>query len=157
MLEGSVRRIGDQVRINTQLIDATTGGHVWAERYDGKLENIFVVQDSIMAKVVDALELHLTEREREQQDEGPKTANLEAYDLRSIRRMLKPILCLASTFLMNGASGGGNAIRISPVPWIWEPRPLNSTRQTLLRTFYWRWSINGVVSLMPQMPPPIKP
>jgi len=81
VLEGSVRRVGDQVRINTQLIDATTGGHVWAERYDGKLDNIFTVQDAIMAKVVDALELQLTDKEREQQDEGPKTASLEAYDL----------------------------------------------------------------------------
>ena len=81
VLEGSVRRIGDQVRINTQLIDATTGGHVWAEHYDRKLDNIFAVQDAIMAKVVEALELHLTDREREQQDEGPKTDSLEAYDL----------------------------------------------------------------------------
>jgi len=81
VLEGSVRRIDDQVRINTQLIDATTGGHVWAERYDGKLDNIFAVQDAIMAKVVKALELQLTDREREQQDEGPKTDSMEAYDL----------------------------------------------------------------------------
>jgi adenylate cyclase len=81
VLEGSVRRVGDQVRINTQLIDATTGGHVWAERYDGNLDNIFAVQDSIMTKVVEALELHLTDREREQQEEGPKTDSLEAYDL----------------------------------------------------------------------------
>ena len=81
VLEGSVRRIGGQVRINTQLIDATTGGHVWAERYDGKFDDIFSVQDTIMAKVVEALELHLTDKEREQQDEGPKTDSLEAYDL----------------------------------------------------------------------------
>jgi len=81
VLEGSVRRIDNQVRINAQLIDAKTDGHVWAERYDGKLENIFALQDAIMAKVVEALELHLTERERERQDEGPKTVNLEAYDL----------------------------------------------------------------------------
>ena len=81
VLEGSVRRIGDQVRINTQLIDATTGGHVWADRYDGKFDDIFAVQDAIMAKVVEALELHLTDREREQQGEGPETDSLEAYDL----------------------------------------------------------------------------
>jgi len=81
VLEGSVRRVGDQVRINTQLVDATTGGHVWAERYDGKLEHIFAVQDAIMAKVVEALELHLTDRERARRDEGPQTDSLEAYDL----------------------------------------------------------------------------
>lgn len=81
LLEGSVRRVGEQVRINTQLIDATTGGHVWADRYDGEIDNIFAVQDAIMTKVVEALELHLTDREREQQDEGPKTDSLEAYDM----------------------------------------------------------------------------
>jgi len=81
VLEGSVRRIGDQVRINAQLIDATTGGHVWADRYDGELDNIFAVQDAIMAKVVEELELRLTDREREKQDEGPKTDSLEAYEL----------------------------------------------------------------------------
>lgn len=81
VLEGSVRRVGDQVRINTQLIDATTSGHIWAERYDRKLENIFAVQDAILEKIVQALELHLTDREQAQRAEGAETANLEAYDL----------------------------------------------------------------------------
>ncbi|MDX1400754.1 MAG: adenylate/guanylate cyclase domain-containing protein, partial [Kiloniellales bacterium] len=81
VLEGSVRRVGDQVRINTQLVDAMTGGHVWADRYDGSLDNIFAVQDAIMGEVVEALELHLTDKEQERQDEGPKTDSLEAYDL----------------------------------------------------------------------------
>jgi adenylate cyclase len=47
VLEGSVRRAADMVRINAQLIDATTGGHLWAERYDGKMENVFALQDNI--------------------------------------------------------------------------------------------------------------
>ncbi len=81
VLEGSVRRIDDQVRINTQLIDATTGGHVWAERYDRKLDNIFAVQDEIMERVVQALELHLTDTEREQRNKGARTNSLAAYDL----------------------------------------------------------------------------
>jgi len=81
VLEGSVRRIGDQVRINTQLIDATTGGHVWAERYDRELDNIFAVQDAIIERVVQALELHLTAAEQEQQGDKPQTTSLEAYDL----------------------------------------------------------------------------
>ncbi len=55
VLEGSVRRAGDEVRINVQLIDATTGGHVWAERYDRQLDNIFAVQYEIMESVVLAL------------------------------------------------------------------------------------------------------
>ena len=52
LLEGNVRRVGDQVRINTQLVDATTGGQLWAERYDEKLDDIFKLQDTIAEKVV---------------------------------------------------------------------------------------------------------
>jgi TolB-like protein/class 3 adenylate cyclase len=81
VLEGSVRRAGDEVRINAQLIDATTGGHVWAERYDRKLDNIFAVQNAITAKIVQALELHLTDSEQEQMDKEPRRTNVEAYDL----------------------------------------------------------------------------
>jgi adenylate cyclase len=81
VLEGSVRRVGDQVRINAQLIDATTGGHVWAERYDRNLDNIFAVQNAITERIVQALELHLTDTEQKHRDEGPDTTSLEAYDL----------------------------------------------------------------------------
>jgi len=81
VLEGSVRRAGDEVRINAQLIDATTGGHVWAERYDRKLDNIFAVQNAITERIVQALELHLTDSEQEQLDKAPRKTNVEAYDL----------------------------------------------------------------------------
>ena len=59
VLEGSVRRAGKQLRISAQLIDATTGGHHWAERYDRKLGDIFAVQDEITRSVAAALEPHL--------------------------------------------------------------------------------------------------
>lgn len=81
VLEGSVRRAGDQVRINAQLIDAISGGHVWAERYDRKLDNIFAVQDAITGKVVQALEVHLTSADKQRDDGRPRTTSLEAYDL----------------------------------------------------------------------------
>ncbi len=81
VLEGSVRRAGDEVRINAQLIDATTGGHVWAERYDRQLDNIFAVQNAITERIVQALELHLTDSEQEQMDKEPRTTSVEAYDL----------------------------------------------------------------------------
>ncbi len=81
VLEGSVRRAGEQIRINTQLIDATTGGHVWAERYDHRLENVFAVQDAIVARIVQALELHLTAVEEVGGQSEPETVSLEAYDL----------------------------------------------------------------------------
>jgi TolB-like protein/class 3 adenylate cyclase len=59
VLEGSVRRVGDEVRINAQLIDALTGGHVWADRYDRDLKDIFSIQDEVVDKVVSALSIEL--------------------------------------------------------------------------------------------------
>ena len=50
-----MRRSGADIRVNAQLIDATTGGHVWADRYDGELKNIFGLQDTVTRNVVDAL------------------------------------------------------------------------------------------------------
>lgn len=79
VLEGSVRRAGDQVRINAQLIDATTGGHLWAERYDGSLEKIFDMQDSVTRKIVSALTVNLTAGEISQREQA-QTDNPEAYD-----------------------------------------------------------------------------
>ncbi len=79
VLEGSVRRAGDQVRINAQLIDATTGGHLWAERYDGSITDVFALQDKVTAKIVSALAVNLTATEKTQVARMP-TQNLEAYD-----------------------------------------------------------------------------
>ena len=79
VLEGSVRRSGNQIRINAQLIDATTGGHLWADRYDSQMDNIFALQDSITQKIVSALEVTLTDKE-ETHTVSQETDNLEAYD-----------------------------------------------------------------------------
>jgi adenylate cyclase len=65
VMEGSVQRAGDQVRINAQLIDAPTGGHVWAERYDGSLADIFALQDQVTKKIVKAMSVTLTPQELE--------------------------------------------------------------------------------------------
>lgn len=80
VLEGSVRRSGERVRINAQLIDATTGGHLWAERYDARLDDIFDLQDEITAQIVAALKITLTPSEQARSGRQP-TGNLEAYDL----------------------------------------------------------------------------
>ena len=77
VLEGSVRKADNRVRINAQLIDATTGGYLWAERYDRDLKHIFALQDEITEKIVAALELKLTKGERVARR---LTDNLEAYD-----------------------------------------------------------------------------
>ncbi|MCZ6849815.1 MAG: tetratricopeptide repeat protein [Alphaproteobacteria bacterium] len=79
VLEGSVRRSGDQVRINAQLIDATTGGHIWAERYDGTLDNVFALQDNVTRKIVAVLAVQLTAGERERVARK-ETEVPEAYD-----------------------------------------------------------------------------
>ena len=80
VLEGSVRRVEDRVRVTVQLIDATTGGHVWGERYDRDLGDIFVLQDEITENVVTALEIRLTKGEQEHLGRR-YTDNVEAYDL----------------------------------------------------------------------------
>src|SRR5918994_7521156 len=66
VLEGSVRRAAGKVRINAQMIDATTGGHVWAERYDRDLEDIFAVQDEVTQTIIGALRVKLTAGEEAQ-------------------------------------------------------------------------------------------
>ncbi|HEV8717236.1 MAG TPA: tetratricopeptide repeat protein [Candidatus Binatia bacterium] len=78
-LEGSVRKAGEQVRITAQLIDATTGGHLWSERYDRPLQDLFALQDEIRQKIVTALKVKLTQEEQERFRRAP-TDNLEAYD-----------------------------------------------------------------------------
>jgi adenylate cyclase len=80
VLEGSIRRAGNRVRITAQLIDAADGGHLWAERYDRDLNDIFAVQDEVTRSIVDALKVTLTPSERSRMSESP-TANVEAHDL----------------------------------------------------------------------------
>jgi TolB-like protein/Tfp pilus assembly protein PilF len=79
VLEGSVRRAGDLIRINAQLIDALTGHHLWAERYDGKMDEIFSLQDQITKKIVSALAVQLESGEKEVL-ERKGTNNVKAYD-----------------------------------------------------------------------------
>jgi TolB-like protein/class 3 adenylate cyclase/Flp pilus assembly protein TadD len=79
VLEGSVRRSGDQVRINAQLIDAASGGHIWAERYDGSLSDVFGLQDQVARKIVAVLAVQLTAGE-EQRVARKETEVPEAYD-----------------------------------------------------------------------------
>ena len=78
ILEGSVRKIENTVRINVQLIDATTGRPLWAERYDKQMDDIFSLQDKITQKIVETLAVKLTIEENEAIPKR-KTDNLEAY------------------------------------------------------------------------------
>jgi adenylate cyclase len=79
VVEGSVRKAGNRVRITAQLIDGMSGGHLWAERYDRDLTDIFALQDEITEKIVAALQVKLTDHEQEHVTRR-YTENLEAYD-----------------------------------------------------------------------------
>ena len=79
VLEGSVRRVGNQLRVNAQLIDATTGGHLWADRFDGNAADIFAVQDQFVLKIVKALELRLSDSEKSEIEKS-ETEKIEARE-----------------------------------------------------------------------------
>ena len=79
VLEGSVRKAGNRVRITGQLIDATTGNHLWADRYEGELEDIFDLQDHVTVSVIGALTPQLERAEMARAQCKP-TESLQAYD-----------------------------------------------------------------------------
>ncbi len=79
VLEGSVQRAGDRLRVNAQLVDALSGGHVWADRFDGNVDDVFGVQDTFVTKIVEALKVSLTGKERTEIARG-KTDSLRAKE-----------------------------------------------------------------------------
>ena len=80
VLEGSVRKAGNRLRITAQLIDGATGGHVWADRYDRDLTDIFEIQDEISSSIVEALKVKLLPKEKKAIEQRG-TTNVEAYKL----------------------------------------------------------------------------
>ncbi|PSH59037.1 guanylate cyclase [Phyllobacterium brassicacearum] len=79
ILEGSIRRAGDEMRVNAQLIDATTGGHMWAERFDGAWSDVFELQDKMVGEIATALKLRLVSGQQAAQIAGG-TSNTAAYE-----------------------------------------------------------------------------
>jgi adenylate cyclase len=79
LLEGSVRKAGQRVRVNAQLIDGSNGGHLWADRYDRDLTDIFAIQDEITQSIVEQLKIRLLPTEKKAITQAP-TANVEAYN-----------------------------------------------------------------------------
>ncbi|HEV8715708.1 MAG TPA: hypothetical protein VGX03_23130 [Candidatus Binatia bacterium] len=117
VLGGSVHRANDQVRVTAQLIDATTGYHLWSERYDRPLKDLFALQDEMMRKIVVHLAPRLTEVEHGQL-ERTYAVNLKAYELR--QRALE--------LAFQGREGNAQArqlcekaIELDPPPWEWSP------------------------------------
>jgi len=80
VLEGSVRKAGGRVRITAQLIDATSGTHLWADRFDGSLEDVFDLQDKVARSVAGVIEPALQAAETRRSADRP-TSDLGAYDL----------------------------------------------------------------------------
>ena len=80
VLEGSVRKAGNRVRITAQLIDGSAGDHVWAARYDRDLDDIFAIQDEISKAIVEALKIKLLPQEKKAIEQRG-TSNAEAYNL----------------------------------------------------------------------------
>jgi TolB-like protein/Tfp pilus assembly protein PilF len=78
VLEGSIQKAGDRLRVTAQLVDATTGNHLWSERYDRELKDIFALQDNITKNIITALQVKLTEGEQARAT-AKGTNNLEAY------------------------------------------------------------------------------
>ncbi|WP_419697127.1 adenylate/guanylate cyclase domain-containing protein [Mesorhizobium muleiense] len=78
LVEGSVRKAGNRVRINAQLIDGSTGGHLWADRFDRDLSDIFAVQDEITHAIIEQLKVKLLPQEKKTIEQSP-TDSVEAY------------------------------------------------------------------------------
>lgn len=80
VLEGSVRKAGNRIRVTAQLIDVSNGYHIWSERWDRELADVFAIQDEIAKAITSALRVKLSVHEKKA-IAGPGTTNLEAYDL----------------------------------------------------------------------------
>jgi hypothetical protein len=79
VMEGSVRKAGNHLRITAQLIDAMTDAHIWAEKYSGTLDNVFDIQEKVSRSIVDALKLELTPEEKRMISANP-IPNVYAYE-----------------------------------------------------------------------------
>jgi serine/threonine protein kinase/Tfp pilus assembly protein PilF len=121
ILEGSVQKAGNQVRINTQLIRAATDEHLWAESYDRKLENIFGVEAEVATAVAEALKTKLTGAEQKALEQRP-TNNPEAYDayLGGLANSLRPGYSRAEN--EDAIKLFREAVRLDPkyaIAWAW--------------------------------------
>jgi len=124
ILEGSVQKAGDVVRINVQLIQATNDSHLWAETYDRKLTDIFGVESDVAKAIAEALQAKLTGPEKTTLERKP-TTNLEAYDayLRGLAYSLR--LSYEPEDMLNAIKYFGEAARLDPkfaLAWAWLAR-----------------------------------
>ena len=112
VLEGSVRKAGDRLRINAQLIDAGSGHHLWADRFDRELTDVFALQDQITQQIVSALSIRLSDREKQQLERSTATDSFESYDV--FLKGLESATRSTPTALSNGIDLFREAIRLDP-------------------------------------------
>lgn len=145
VLEGSVRKAEGRVRITAQLIDAATGGHVWAERYDRDLKDIFALQDEISQAIVGALKLKLLPEEK-RAIEQRGTTNLEAYNLYLLARRYYVAGCGGDTRALEAIERiSQSAVEIDPsYARAWT---LLGVAQTLLHFNYGRAGESGLTAI----------
>ena len=86
VLEGSIRKAGNNIRVTAQLIEVETGYHLWSETYDRAYEDIFKIQDEISASILSALKVHLLGEEEIKVPEAERQVNLDAYNAYLIGR-----------------------------------------------------------------------
>ena len=131
VLEGSVQKSGDRVRINAQLIDAKNGQHLWAEKYDRELKDVFEIQDELTKKIVTSLRIKLTEGEQARMLEK-KSRNLDVY--------LK--LAQANSLWRNPT--GKNIIRFGQLGQeIIDIDPESSNGYRILGWYHWMLAMRG--------------
>ncbi|HSM41854.1 MAG TPA: tetratricopeptide repeat protein [Afifellaceae bacterium] len=109
ILEGSVRKSGERVRINAQLTDSRTGGHIWADRFDRELGDIFALQDDVTRRIVNALALELTSDEKARLGGSEEETSAEVYDLYlrgvdALRRYTPESIAEARTYFLQAMS-----------------------------------------------------
>ena len=115
VLEGSVRRAGDQVRVNAQLIDGTNGAHLWSERFDRQFKDVFALQNEITGRLARALKLELIASESYRSRQGlPK--NLEAWDyaLQAYAKLLIDFKGSAEKHIIAGKQLAEKAVQLDP-------------------------------------------
>ena len=125
VLEGSVRKAGNNLRITAQLIDATTDAHLWAEKYSGTLDDVFDIQEKVSRSIVDALKMKLSPKEDEQIAER-QIDNVQAYEfyfkaIAEIHKYDQKSISLGQRYLQNALDiTGDNARLYSTMGWSYQ-------------------------------------
>ena len=136
VVEGSVRKAGDQVRVTAQLIEVKGGGHLWAERYDRRLDHIFAIQDEIVRTIVATLPGRIEDARGERAMRSP-TSNLAAYD--HMLRGFKHLRLYRQSEIANARAAFQCALGLDPT----SARSLAGLAFTHLQDYFWGNDLQG--------------